>query len=100
MLFMILCGFVEEKALNLRGLPVIVYPAPCCWVFLGTVNGPSFVRRLVSLSVRQYWGFDPSGSKPPIAGSEVYWLKRQLLSLSLSKYAEEMLRNSSCKRNS
>jgi len=43
-LFMILCGFVQAKALNFRVLPMIVHPAPrcgchcfylrCCQVFL------------------------------------------------------------------
>jgi len=43
-LFMILCGFVQAKALNLGVLPMIVHPAPrcgchcfylrCCQVFL------------------------------------------------------------------
>jgi len=29
-LFMILCGFVQAKALNLGVLPMIVHPAPGC----------------------------------------------------------------------
>jgi len=58
-LFMILCGFAQAKALNLGVLPMIARPAPRCGChlllfamlsgFLEAVNSPSFVRRLVAL---------------------------------------------------
>ena len=58
MLFMTLSGFIQAKALNLKSLPLIVYPAIHCRRhcvfamlsgFLESVNSPSFVRSLVAL---------------------------------------------------
>ena len=77
-LFMILCGFVQAKSSEFRSSSYDCSTSSTLWSplllfamlsgFLETVNSPCFVRRLVALSIRQYRGFDPSGSHP-ITGS-------------------------------
>ena len=57
---MIVCGFIQAEALNLRALPIIVHPTLQCRHhcffamlsgFLETVNSLALVRRLVTSNV-------------------------------------------------
>ena len=78
-LFMILCGFVQAKSSKFWSSSYDCSTSSTLWLplllfamlsgSLETVDSPCFVRRLVALSIRQYRGFDPSGSHQlPITG--------------------------------